>query len=134
MAANAAAEAVIVARCRKGLPGLAVQWGPIGDAGYLTREGTVADLLSKRLGERLMTAAEALAGLPTLIASGLPVVGTGTDALGPDGGWASLAANADVRRGARRSSRERRGDRPCRHPGGLHAGGGTGAAGRHAGR
>ena len=33
------------------------------------------DLLSKRLGERLMTAAEALAALPALIAGGLPVVG-----------------------------------------------------------
>jgi acyl carrier protein len=75
VAANAAAEAVITARCQAGLPGLAVQWGPIGDAGYLTREGAVADLLSKRLGERLMTAAEALAGLPALIGSGLPVAG-----------------------------------------------------------
>ncbi len=75
VASNAAAEAVVEARCREGLPGLAVQWGPIGDAGYLTREAAVADLLSKRLGERLMTAAEALSSLPALIGSGLPVIG-----------------------------------------------------------
>ena len=75
VAANAAAEAVAERRHREGLPGLAVQWGPIGDAGYLARESGIADLLAKRLGERLLTARDALACLPALLASGLPVIG-----------------------------------------------------------
>ena len=75
VAANAAAEAVVERRRREGLAGLAVQWGPIGDAGYLAREQGVAKLLSRRLGGRLLTSTEALAALPGLLTSGAVVVG-----------------------------------------------------------
>ena len=87
VAANAAAEAVIERRRAQGLPGLAVQWGPIGDAGYLTREVGVARILAKRLGGRMLKAADALDMLPALLASGRPVVGVA------DIGWGALAAN-----------------------------------------
>ena len=92
VAANGAAEAVMQRRHRDGLPGLAVQWGPIGDAGYLTREAGVARMLSKRLGGRLLTAAEALAMLPALLGSGQPVLGLASV------GWGQLAAGLPLLR------------------------------------
>ena len=94
IAANAAAEAVVERRHRDGLPGLAVQWGPIGDAGYLAREPGVAKLLSRRMGGQFSTAAEALAALPALLASGLPVVGLA------DVRWGTLAASLPLLRSA----------------------------------
>ena len=75
VAANTAMEAVALRRAAEGLPALAVQWGPIGDAGYLARQAGVGAMLAKRLGSAHLTAAEALAALPLLLASGLPVVG-----------------------------------------------------------
>ena len=78
VAANAAIEAVAERRHGAGLPALAVQWGPIGDAGYLSREKDVSDLLSRQLGSGHMTAAQALDTLPALLAAGLPVAGVAT--------------------------------------------------------
>ena len=92
VAANAAAEAVVVRRHAQGLPGLAVQWGPIGDAGYLVREQGVAKLLSRRLGGRLLNAREALAVLPGLLASGEAVVGLA------DVRWGSLGTSLPLLR------------------------------------
>ena len=69
-----AIEAVACKRHSEGLPGLAVQWGPIGDAGYLARETQVSEMLSKQLGGAHLTAAEALDTLPAMLASGAPVV------------------------------------------------------------
>ncbi|WP_420138945.1 SDR family NAD(P)-dependent oxidoreductase [Sphingomonas sp.] len=78
VAANAAIEAVARKRQLEGLPALAVQWGPIGDAGYLARETQVSEMLSKQLGGAHLTAAEALDTLPVMIASGAPVIGMAT--------------------------------------------------------
>lgn len=74
VAANAALEAIARRRHRAGLPALAVGWGPIADAGILTRQAGVAEELERRMGAAPMTAKEALDGLPRLLQSGLPVV------------------------------------------------------------
>ena len=128
VAANAAAEAVVRARHREGLPGLAVQWGPIGDAGYLTREAEVGKLLSKRLGERLMSAADALSALPTLLECGLPVVGLARVRWGQLGAGAAADARAAVRRAAGRGERRCGRDRLGRVARERDAGGGQGKA------
>lgn len=78
VAANAAIEAVAERRHAAGLPGLAVQWGPIGDAGYLSRETQVSEMLTKQLGGAHLSAQEALDRIPALLASGLPVAGVAT--------------------------------------------------------
>ena len=92
VAANGAVEAVMEARHGAGLPGLAVQWGPIGDAGYLSREKGVAKMLSKQLGGRLLTAADALDALPALLAAGRAVVGLA------DVRWGGLGASLPLLR------------------------------------
>jgi acyl transferase domain-containing protein/NADPH:quinone reductase-like Zn-dependent oxidoreductase/acyl carrier protein len=78
VAANAAIEAVAVRRHAAGLPALAVQWGPIGNAGYLARETKVSEMLSKQLGGAHLTAQEALDNVPMLLAAGIPVAGMAT--------------------------------------------------------
>jgi phthiocerol/phenolphthiocerol synthesis type-I polyketide synthase C len=78
VAANAAIEALAERRHAEGLPALAVQWGPIGDAGYLARETQVSEMLSRQLGSSHLSAAEALDMLPTLLASGAPIAGVAT--------------------------------------------------------
>ncbi|MBV8848846.1 MAG: SDR family NAD(P)-dependent oxidoreductase, partial [Methylobacteriaceae bacterium] len=75
VAANAAIEAIAEHRHAEGLPALAVQWGPIGDAGYLAREQGVSDLLARQLGGQHLSAREALDALPALLATGAPVAG-----------------------------------------------------------
>lgn len=75
VAANAALEALAQRRRAAGLPGLAVQWGPIGDAGYLTRHARVGEMLAKMLGGTHLTAAQALEALPALLAGGGAVAG-----------------------------------------------------------
>jgi phthiocerol/phenolphthiocerol synthesis type-I polyketide synthase C len=77
VAANIALEALARRRRAEGLPALAVAWGPIEDAGYLAERPETRDALARRLGAKPTSAAEALAGLPAMIASGLPVVAVG---------------------------------------------------------
>jgi phthiocerol/phenolphthiocerol synthesis type-I polyketide synthase C len=74
VAANAALEALARRRHSQGKPALAVAWGPIADAGALAARPEERAALSRRLGVRPMPAARALAALPTMAASGLPVV------------------------------------------------------------
>jgi phthiocerol/phenolphthiocerol synthesis type-I polyketide synthase C len=74
VAANMALEALVRERRAAGRPGLAVAWGPIEDAGYLAERPDTLASLSRRLGAKPISAAQALAGLPALIASGLPTV------------------------------------------------------------
>jgi phthiocerol/phenolphthiocerol synthesis type-I polyketide synthase C len=74
VAANMALEALARRRQAEGLPALAIAWGPIEDAGYLAERPAVLDSLARRLGARPVPAAQALAGLPAMIASGLPTL------------------------------------------------------------
>jgi acyl transferase domain-containing protein/NADPH:quinone reductase-like Zn-dependent oxidoreductase/acyl carrier protein len=75
VAANMTLEALARRRRAEGRPGLAIAWGPIEDAGYLSRLPETRDALARRLGANPIPAAAALAGLPAMLASGLPVVG-----------------------------------------------------------
>jgi phthiocerol/phenolphthiocerol synthesis type-I polyketide synthase C len=75
VAANMALEALARRRRTEGRPALAIAWGPIKDAGYLARRPETRDALARRLGATPLPAELALAGLPAMIASGLPVVG-----------------------------------------------------------
>jgi NAD(P)-dependent dehydrogenase (short-subunit alcohol dehydrogenase family)/acyl carrier protein len=79
VAANAGMEALARRRFGQGRPALAVQWGPIADAGMLAepQEGTDARAagLARRLGAVSLTAHEALDALPSLLEAGLPVAG-----------------------------------------------------------
>jgi phthiocerol/phenolphthiocerol synthesis type-I polyketide synthase C len=76
VAANMALEALAQMRHASGLPALCVGWGPIGDAGYLTRNTAVRDSLEQRLGKPPLSAAQALEQLGQLLAQpgGAPVV------------------------------------------------------------
>jgi len=74
VAANMALEALARRRQSEGRPALAVAWGPIEDAGYLAERPETRDALARRLGAKPIPAAQALAGLPAMIASGLPMV------------------------------------------------------------
>ncbi|MBC7432324.1 MAG: SDR family NAD(P)-dependent oxidoreductase, partial [Rubritepida sp.] len=75
VAANAAMEAVARRRAARARPACAVQWGPIGDAGVLGGDEATAAGLSRRLGAVALPAAQCLAALPAILASGVPVVG-----------------------------------------------------------
>jgi acyl transferase domain-containing protein/NADPH:quinone reductase-like Zn-dependent oxidoreductase/NAD(P)-dependent dehydrogenase (short-subunit alcohol dehydrogenase family)/acyl carrier protein len=74
VAANMALEALARKRQAEGRPALAVAWGPIEDTGYLAERPAILDSLARRLGARPIPAAQALAGLPAMIASALPAV------------------------------------------------------------
>jgi phthiocerol/phenolphthiocerol synthesis type-I polyketide synthase C len=74
VAANMALEAIARRRRAEGLPALAIAWGSIEDAGYLAERPDTREALGRRLGAEPMAAAEALAGLPAIVASGLPVI------------------------------------------------------------
>src|SRR5258708_23348892 len=69
-----ALEALARRRRAEGRPALAVAWGPIEDAGYLAERPETRDALARRLGAKPIPAAQALAGLAAMIASGLPMV------------------------------------------------------------
>jgi acyl carrier protein len=69
-----AVEALVRQRRAAGRPGLAVAWGPIEDAGYLAERPDTLASLARRLGAKPIPAAQALAGLAAMIASGLPMV------------------------------------------------------------
>lgn len=60
VAANAWLEGLAVLRRAHGLPVTCVGWGPIGDAGYLTRNQAVKDSLASRLGAEPLSAEGAL--------------------------------------------------------------------------
>ena len=74
VAANVALEALARRRRAEGRPAVAVLWGPIADAGYLADRPETREGLARRLGARPIPAAQALAGLPAMIASGLSSV------------------------------------------------------------
>lgn len=70
VAANAYLESLARQRRAEGLPGLAVAWGAIGDAGYLARHAEVSESLSRRLGRQSLAAREALDGLERILQQG----------------------------------------------------------------
>lgn len=72
VAANTWLEALAVQRRRSGLPATCVGWGPIGDAGYLTRNQAVKDSLASRLGAAPLAVETALAMLGEVLAAGSP--------------------------------------------------------------
>ena len=74
VAANMALEALARQRRAEGRPALAIAWGPIEDAGYLAERPEALASLARRLGAKPIPAAQALAGLPAMLASGLPMV------------------------------------------------------------
>ena len=74
VAANMALETLARRRQMEGRPALAVAWGPIEDAGYLAQRPEMRERLARRLGAIPIAAAQALAALPAMLASGLPVV------------------------------------------------------------
>lgn len=74
VAANAALEGLARLRHRQGLPALAIGWGPIADAGYLTRNEAVKDSLAQRLGKAPLTASEALNQLDWLLKAKVPQI------------------------------------------------------------
>lgn len=68
VAANAALEGLAEMRHSLGLPATCIAWGPIGDAGYLTRNTTMHDSLGQRLGKPPMSAKQALDQLGRMLA------------------------------------------------------------------
>ncbi|WP_339947401.1 SDR family NAD(P)-dependent oxidoreductase [uncultured Albimonas sp.] len=72
VAANCYLEALMAERRRAGHPGLAVAWGAISDAGYLTRDAKTGAILSDRLGASAITAREAFQGLEMALAAADP--------------------------------------------------------------
>jgi NADPH:quinone reductase-like Zn-dependent oxidoreductase/acyl carrier protein len=75
VAGNAAMEAIALRRAAEGLPALAVQWGPISDAGFLARDTRTRELIERVMASGELTARTALDALPGLIETGLPVAG-----------------------------------------------------------
>src|SRR5205823_3473938 len=74
VAANMALETLARQRRAAGKPALAVARGPIEDAGYLAERSDTRASLTRRLGAKPIPDAQALAGLPAMLASGLPMV------------------------------------------------------------
>lgn len=69
VAANGYLEGLAALRNKLGLPASCIGWGPIGDAGYLTRNEAVKDSLNARLGASALTAKNALAMLERLLST-----------------------------------------------------------------
>jgi acyl carrier protein len=76
VAGNLYLEAMVRARRRAGLPGLAVAWGAIGEAGYLAREAR-SEQVRERLGVHPLSLEEAFAALDDLLARDAEVVAVG---------------------------------------------------------
>lgn len=72
-AGNLYLEALVRRRRQEGLPGLAIAWGAIADAGYVTRNGFSQAM--ERFGHGLMPAKDALATATTLLSSRADVAG-----------------------------------------------------------
>ncbi len=70
VAANGYLQGVMARRRAMGLPGLAVGWGAIADAGILVRDVSVAASLGRQAGIEAMQSRTALAHLETLLARG----------------------------------------------------------------
>ncbi|TXH66924.1 MAG: SDR family NAD(P)-dependent oxidoreductase [Thiothrix sp.] len=69
VAANLFLESLAEYRRQQGLPASFAAWGPIADAGYLTRNEAVKDALQSRLGGAAITTAQALTVLEQLLQS-----------------------------------------------------------------
>jgi phthiocerol/phenolphthiocerol synthesis type-I polyketide synthase C len=67
VAANAGLEGLAAMRRSLRLPAACIGWGPIEDAGYLTRNTAVCDSLGERLGKPPLTAQEALGQLGRIL-------------------------------------------------------------------
>lgn len=78
VAANASLEGLAAQRRTLGLPATCIAWGPIGDTGYLTRNQSVKDSLTARLGAEPLSAHDALSMLDHLLA-GKPATTTVAD-------------------------------------------------------
>lgn len=72
VAGNAWLEGLAVLRRAEGLPVTCIGWGPIGDAGYLTRNQAVKDGLASRLGAEPLSADAALSMLGQALSSPQP--------------------------------------------------------------
>jgi len=70
VAANAGLEGLAAMRRHMGLPAACIGWGPIGDAGYLTRNEAVRDSLEQRLGKPPLSASQALEQLECILTGG----------------------------------------------------------------
>lgn len=95
VAANAALEGLAKVRQQMALPVTCIGWGPIADAGYLTRNTAVRDSLTQRLGAAPLTSAAALKTLDRLL-----IDKGGTRAVA-DFEWATLARTLPSARAAR---------------------------------
>jgi len=73
-AANAALDALAVARRRRGRPGLSVQWGPFAEIGLAAHDGNRGARLAER-GMASFPASEAWTALVRFLDGGEPVVG-----------------------------------------------------------
>lgn len=69
VAANAGLEGLARLRRSMGLPAMCIEWGPIGDAGYLTRHENVKESLSQRLGRPPLTTKRAMTFLDAALTS-----------------------------------------------------------------
>lgn len=74
VAANGALQGIAERRRAEGLPGVAIGWAPITDLGILARSPLVGDMLARVTGGAHLTAAEALAALPAMLAGGTAAV------------------------------------------------------------
>jgi len=70
VAANCVLESISTLRRLEGLPSTCVSWGPIGDTGYLARNGKIKDALCSRMGGLPLNSGEALQTLGALASIG----------------------------------------------------------------
>ena len=75
VAANMLLEALAERRRAAGLPATCAGWGPIADAGYLSRNEQVRDALLSRMGGAALSAGEALDRLERMLAADAPGAG-----------------------------------------------------------
>ena len=104
VAGNAWLEGLAVLRRTQGLAVTCIGWGPIGDAGYLTRNQAVKDSLASRLGAEPLTAKAALRMLGRALAAPQPNIAIG------DFQFSALARLLPSAQGPRFTSLRRHGD------------------------